>query len=154
LREWLLWSFCAALEDIKDDGYKGDDSLDFSANIDDEIDSARCHTLNFMLDYLVGSDAPHTEEHDTGHFSNNYEQDELKLDYITRLDSKKTDLVAKLDAEFATRTADDTDPWDEFIAFRDEFELIFGEVEVRINMEFSRHLDSLVDGNVLTKETA
>lgn len=147
LREWLLWSFCASLDDIREE-YKGDDTNDFDLHIPaDDITPERCHTLNFMLDYIASSDAPHIDAHDGGsNPSDNYEQAELKQQYIRRLNNRKQDLVAKLDEELEDYTETDPDldgipHWDEYIAFRDEFEQIFGEVERRMNIDFQELFD-------------
>jgi len=135
LREWLLWSFCASIDDVKY-SYKGDDDVEFYFNIDDTITPERCHTLNFMLDYLAGTDAPAIDDHDASDsdiVSDNYEQANLKLEYILRLDAKKQALVDKLDGELGLEEYSDCDlvlatagstaaMWDEYIAFRDDFE--------------------------------
>jgi len=154
LREWLLWSFCANIEGLKT-SYKGE-TVDFEDNLSGAIVPDRCHTLNFMLDYLTGDDAPHTELHDVAtDFSNNYENEELKVAYIKRLDDKKTALVARLDDPTNDiYDAKSDELWPEYVSFRNEFELIFGEVEIRINMEFSAALDTLVDDNELTFDRA
>jgi len=71
LREWLLWSFCANMNSYMDN-YKGV-SVDYVSNFDYSVTEERCHTLNFMIDYLGSTDAPHTDDHADGDNSNNVE---------------------------------------------------------------------------------
>ena len=40
--------------------------------------------------------------------------------------------------------------WEEYIAFKDEFEQIFGEVERRMNLEFQKAFDGVIDDDLAT----